>query len=119
MFIASKISKRNLSGHIGALYGEGLPNPKMPELLRVICVGETQTGRKEWDIQSYADFTLSGRSASYLDLRLAEQIVKPSDVLNLQFTSGERLWYQLFKTPVLTLFPGTTGTPKAAMLTHM
>jgi long-subunit acyl-CoA synthetase (AMP-forming) len=53
--------------------------------------------------QDYAGFVSEGNSASMSEsaLKRAETTVQPTDVLNLQFTSG------------------TTGAPKAAMLTHM
>ena len=57
----------------------------------------------EVEFMLYSEFINSGQSVfvNNATLRRAERRVKSSDTLNLQFTSG------------------TTGAPKAAMLTHL
>lgn len=52
-------------------------------------------------------------------LQEMEKIVKPTDVVNLQFTSGNELRPCSNSFAMLTDGLGTTGTPKAAMLTHL
>jgi acyl-CoA synthetase (AMP-forming)/AMP-acid ligase II len=49
---------------------------------------------------TYGDFLEGGKSVTLEDLRIVEDDVKDDDVVNVQFTSG------------------TTGSPKAALLTH-
>ncbi|OJJ94673.1 hypothetical protein ASPACDRAFT_1883935 [Aspergillus aculeatus ATCC 16872] len=68
VFITASISKRTLSDHIQALRGEESPNPNLPELRRIVLIGDgisSQTG-----------------------------VIQLTDI------------------------KGTTGSPKAAMLTH-
>lgn len=50
--------------------------------------------------QTYDTFVEKGDAVRDLQLTASMQLVSPSDVCNMQFTSG------------------TTGSPKAAMLTH-
>ncbi|KAI9925758.1 hypothetical protein ASPWEDRAFT_158213 [Aspergillus wentii DTO 134E9] len=90
VFIAKRIGQRDLSSHAEMLRG-------LPELDRVVCLEGTLD-----QVQSYNAFTSNRHSVFMKDaiLHRAEKMVTPSDILNLQFTSG------------------TTGSPKAAMLTH-
>ena len=53
-----------------------------------------------WAFREYADLIQSGKRARDAEIATRMDMVDPNDVCNLQFTSG------------------TTGTPKAAMLTH-
>lgn len=53
-----------------------------------------------WKFRTYDDLVQRGKHRSNADLFVRIQSVRASDVCNLQFTSG------------------TTGNPKAAMLTH-
>ncbi|KAH8809329.1 4-coumarate-CoA ligase [Xylogone sp. PMI_703] len=99
LFIASSIGPRALSGHIQTL----LKTPRKKEGLRhLICLGDSVPQSKDIECHSYSAFVSNGHSVFMNDAVLAqsERKVVPSDVLNLQFTSG------------------TTGLPKAAMLTH-
>ncbi|KAJ5132904.1 hypothetical protein N7448_007062 [Penicillium atrosanguineum] len=102
VFIACGIGSRILSAHIKALRGDQLTNPALPELRRLVSLGHMGIGSPGVEMQSYSTFTSGVQSVFMKDSMLlrAEKSVNPEDVLNLQFTSG------------------TTGSPKAAMLTH-
>ncbi|PYH40467.1 acetyl-CoA synthetase-like protein [Aspergillus saccharolyticus JOP 1030-1] len=100
VFISSAISSRSLSDHIHALRGKESLNSELPELRRIVLIGDgissSQTGI---DLQPYDVFTSTAHPNPAEQAAIARTI-SPEDVLNLQFTSG------------------TTGSPKAAMLTH-
>lgn len=119
VFIASEIGSRSLSTHINVLRGNQSSNPDIPELRRVVNLGDMGTDKSGVEMQSYSMFTSGAQSVVMTDstLRRAESLVEPEDVLNLQFTSG--------MTPNCpksdswsNIRTGTTGSPKAAMLTH-
>ncbi|PYI16095.1 acetyl-CoA synthetase-like protein [Aspergillus violaceofuscus CBS 115571] len=99
VFISASISKRNLSDHIYALQGEESPNPKLPELRRIVLIGDSISSQIGSDLQFYDAFTSNAHPKPAEQAAIARTI-SPEGVLNLQFTSG------------------TTGSPKAAMLTH-
>ncbi|EYE95809.1 acetyl-CoA synthetase-like protein [Aspergillus ruber CBS 135680] len=103
VFIASRIGTRDFSSHIKILRGNRPTNPALPELRRVVCLGNDAIRQTGVEMQSYNTFASNGNSVFMNDhvLKRAENNVTPDDVLNLQFTSG------------------TTGSPKAAMLTHV
>ncbi|KAJ5141208.1 hypothetical protein N7526_002203 [Penicillium atrosanguineum] len=107
------------SSHIKALRGDQLTNPALPELRRLVSLGHMGIGSPGVEMQSYSTFTSGVQSVFMKDSMLlrAEKSVNPEDVLNLQFTSG--ITFQLFQklSPSDPLI-GTTGSPKAAMLTH-
>lgn len=90
VFIAPEIGTRSLSNHIKVLRGEALKNTVLPELRRVVLLGNVGAGNTGLDMQSYETFTSKGQSVSMDDsvLKRAESSVNPEDVLNLQFTSG-------------------------------
>ncbi|KAL1966032.1 hypothetical protein VTN77DRAFT_4972 [Rasamsonia byssochlamydoides] len=96
IFVSPTIGSRSLAAHIDTL-------SSIPELQRVVILGEGETPGLAKETQTYSTFTNGGHSVFLNDafLRRAEKQVQPSDVLNLQFTSG------------------TTSLPKAAMLTHI
>ncbi|CEL10960.1 hypothetical protein ASPCAL14067 [Aspergillus calidoustus] len=99
LFISPSIGGNNLAAHIEILRGRESPKPSLPELNRLILLGQYGSDRKSGiEVQEYSAFTASGLSVF---LNSVERKVQPDDVLNLQFTSG------------------TTGSPKAAMLTHV
>ncbi|KEZ41998.1 hypothetical protein SAPIO_CDS6390 [Scedosporium apiospermum] len=103
IFIASKIGTKDLAAHIAILRGQGHPNPKLLELLQLVCLGNDEFDGKGIGIQSYTQLKVKAAFGITDEemLRRAEARVDPDNVLNLQFTSG------------------TTGAPKAAMLTHV
>lgn len=75
----------------GELNSEDFPKLKWVVSLR----GKTPAGAISWD-----EMRDRGREIDAADLKLAEANTKPSEPINIQYTSG------------------TTGFPKAAMLTH-
>lgn len=89
MFIAPKIGSAILLDHIKTL----LDNGRETDLRRVVCLDETSYYKidKGIECQSYASFISNGLSIFMNDavLKRAERQVVPSDVLNLQFTSGK------------------------------
>lgn len=105
-------------GHIATLQGTQFPNPALPELQRIVSLGPKTQSDTGIEVQPYNTFTSNGLSVfmSNATLERAERKVTRDDVVNLQFTSGK------LRTPltlrVLTFLEGTTGSPKAAMLTH-
>ncbi|RLL96996.1 hypothetical protein CFD26_104371 [Aspergillus turcosus] len=101
VFISSTIGTRSLAGHVDALRGKQSPMPGLPELRRVVLIGEGLGlhGQAGVEVESYETFTRNGQPISRLQAEIARKI-SSENVLNLQFTSG------------------TTGSPKAAMLTH-
>lgn len=62
----------------------------LPELRRVVCLGNGALEKGGVEMQSYSTFTSNGHSVFMNDrvLKRAENGVTPEDVLNLQFTSG-------------------------------
>ncbi|KAJ5786992.1 hypothetical protein N7457_001982 [Penicillium paradoxum] len=102
VFHATSIGSRDLFGHIETLRGSTHPPLALPELRRVVSLEPAKFPDGGIHVQSYEEFALNG--ISVLDkarLERAEELVNADDVVNLQFTSG------------------TTGSPKAAMLTHI
>ncbi|KIW83094.1 hypothetical protein Z517_02337 [Fonsecaea pedrosoi CBS 271.37] len=94
LFIAAKIRLKDLSAHIEAV---------VKELGSVPCVSlaaDDNATHKSLGLCPYSSFVSEGRTVDQVTLTRAESRVRCHDVLNLQFTSG------------------TTGAPKAAMLTH-
>lgn len=90
VFIASSIGSRDLSSHIKALISTSSRNPVLPELRRVVCIGNGALEQGGVEMQSYSTFTSNGHSVFMNDhvLKRAKNAVTPEDVLNLQFTSG-------------------------------
>ncbi len=73
-----------------------LNSADFPKLKWVVGLrGKTPSGAISWD-----EMLDRGREIDAADLQLAEESTKPSEPINIQYTSG------------------TTGFPKAAMLTH-
>ncbi|RAH40594.1 acetyl-CoA synthetase-like protein [Aspergillus brunneoviolaceus CBS 621.78] len=99
VFISASISTRALSDHIQALRGEESPNPKLPDLRRIVLIGDGIHSQTGIDLEPYDAFT-SNAHPNPPEQAAISRTISPEDVLNLQFTSG------------------TTGSPKAAMLTH-
>ncbi|KIV78549.1 hypothetical protein PV11_06194 [Exophiala sideris] len=100
LFIASNIGLKSLTTHIQAV--STMPG-EMPFLERIVQLApETISNPSGIDIMPYSTFVSNSHSVIISDAAFgrAERRVRNTDVLNLQFTSG------------------TTGAPKAAMLTH-
>ncbi|PYH80935.1 acetyl-CoA synthetase-like protein [Aspergillus uvarum CBS 121591] len=74
-------------------------NPKLPELRRIVLIGDGISSQTDSDLQPYDAFTRNTHPKPAEQAAIA-RTVSPEEVLNLQFTSG------------------TTGSPKAAMLPH-
>lgn len=88
VFVASTIGHRTLEDHVNRLL-----HLHKPESLfaRLVIIGDLIGDPKnKIKLQSYEDFIGSSESSvAEDDLREAETQVLPSDVLNLQFTSGK------------------------------
>ena len=100
LFIAPTIGARDFSEHVNLVSDS---NFALASTCRIVQLGESAWPSKGIALQTYTDFVSKNHAGSVTEntLMLAEARVQPTDVLNMQFTSG------------------TTGTPKAAMLTHM
>lgn len=96
LFVSSHVGARSLVEHTKLIYESNLD---LPLLRRIVYLTEDVSTYPKIDSQTYSAFT---SSSSVVESRLteAEAKVSATDVLNMQFTSG------------------TTGAPKAAMLTH-
>lgn len=98
LFIAPKIGEKDLSQHIKALSESA---KEIPELGRVVILSNDAPPKQSGaELMTYSSFNQKAQASSDGALQSAEKGIKNSDVLSLQFTSG------------------TTGAPKAAMLTH-
>ncbi len=75
--------------------GDSLYAKKLPFLRNVVTVGFEMPGCLEWH-----DMIARGASVPQEEVRRRASLVRPSDVANMQYTSG------------------TTGFPKGVMLTH-
>lgn len=99
VLIASNISSRSLSGHIENITNS-MTTGKLPQLKHIITLSSPGQTNYTSPARTYRDFLHCGKQVSIDALQAAERMVKDDDLVNLQFTSG------------------TTGLPKAAMLTH-
>ncbi|QMW34242.1 hypothetical protein G4B84_009708 [Aspergillus flavus NRRL3357] len=105
VFISSRIGRRDLSTHVNVMKN-CMSSGALPELNAVLTIGQNDYKKYAQGLQTYealfAEYkegvTGPDVDATFL-LRLAENAVTPDDVVLMEFTSG------------------TTGTPKAAMLT--
>ncbi|KAF9886517.1 hypothetical protein FE257_011424 [Aspergillus nanangensis] len=94
LFLASTIGSRSMVEHF-----QILTSP--PDMHRVVMLGDGDCSAIP-QVQSYATFIANSKSLLADGvLQQAMEAVEPSEVLSLQFTSG------------------TTGEPKASMLTHI
>lgn len=97
VFLADSIGSKSLAMHFDLIKTSG----DLPHLQHIIMLtGDVQPKNLARQVSSYDQFLSSARIVDGAELAQAERKVKPSDIINLQFTSG------------------TTGSPKAAMLTH-
>jgi len=94
--MAATIGVRSLQGHIDALHGLSSTGAGS---CRIVVIDD-RAGNSSSSLSTYKNFVSSPASSASNQLQAAEAKVQPSDLMNLQFTSG------------------TTGSPKAAMLTH-
>ncbi|KIX97674.1 uncharacterized protein Z520_06452 [Fonsecaea multimorphosa CBS 102226] len=94
LFIAAKIRLKDLSTHIEAVAKD------LSSLPCVSLAADDNATHKSLGLCTYSSFVSEGRNIDQATLKRAESRVRCEDVVNLQFTSG------------------TTGAPKAAMLTH-
>lgn len=111
LFLASNIGPKDMSAHLKTV------NKSPGQLEHLIHLSDhAVTTSKGVRSRSYSAFTLEGQVVGNFVLQEAESGVSSSDVLNLQFTSGKRVceWPACKANQDL----GTTGAPKAAMLTH-
>lgn len=92
LFLASTIGPKDQSAHIRLLCNASDQASTLPELRRLVILSEkfALPSSNGPEVISYNDFVLKSRSVSVTDavLKHAEKLVKPNDVLNLQFTSG-------------------------------
>ncbi|KAL4807216.1 hypothetical protein BDV18DRAFT_159434 [Aspergillus unguis] len=96
VFMAPNIGKRSLREHVENLQDRGGKTPQLVELQQVILFRAEASST-----DTYSNFLSKARTATDQALSQAQARLAPEDVLNLQFTSG------------------TTGSPKAAMLTNI
>ncbi|PYH41090.1 acetyl-CoA synthetase-like protein [Aspergillus saccharolyticus JOP 1030-1] len=100
LFISSQIGPRSLSAHLENLLSP-LSQCNLAELKGLVCFDRAGPFT-EPHVHSYGSFMASGDTADDTEdfLQAAERIVRLSDNLSYQFTSG------------------TSGEPKLSMLTH-
>jgi hypothetical protein len=72
---------------VDAIRGKQSPNPELPELRRVVLIGEGLHGQAGVEVQSYETFTRNAQPSTKVLAEIARKI-SSEDVLNLQFTSG-------------------------------
>lgn len=73
---------------------------ELPNLKHIVSLSPIETSDDEGSIREYRAWIEDGQRVPVDQLRVAESRVKDGDVVNVQFTSG------------------TTGLPKAALLSH-
>lgn len=115
VFMAPNIGSRSLAGHVENLQGRNTQKPGLSELQQVILF-RTDLPSANNTLDTYSNFLQRQHAVSVGELAQAEAGLAPEDVLNLQFTSGTTL--PLGIENKLTS-KGTTGSPKAAMLTNV
>lgn len=111
--IAKSIGKKSLAGHLQIVQNSETRVEKI-----ITFSDQTQSSHTS-NVLSYDVFISRGLTTSRNNslLRQREASVLPSDLLNMQFTSGSFL--STYPLEAINSFVGTTGSPKAAMLTHM
>jgi len=90
--MATKIGHKSLLPHINAVRNN---SESLPELERVVLLAHAQIEKSVGgvEVMGYLAFVNNGHSVfvNNATLRRAEKRVKDTDILNLQFTSGEFL----------------------------
>lgn len=91
------------------------------ELRLIVSLGQPTEALYTNCVQSYETFTSthSANPDTAQMLHEREKQTQPEDVANLQFTSGNFTHPFSHHSIFDNFVPGTTGDPKAAMLTHM
>jgi len=96
IFLATSIGETPTNGILDMLSKDDLKS-RLPELETIVLLKD-QAGR---NFETYDHFREAGARTSLEDLHSVMESNTADSICNLQFTSG------------------TTGTPKAAMLTHL
>ena len=97
VLLAGNIGAKSLTSHLNYI----CKSRDLPQLRHVVALaGDVPSTKSLRNVTKYEDFLSAARHVHETDLEEAENRVMPDDILNLQFTSG------------------TTGSPKAATLTH-
>jgi acyl-CoA synthetase (AMP-forming)/AMP-acid ligase II len=99
VLIASNISSRSMTSHIETSQ-RAQKAGELQQLKHVVVLPPCNQSNYKLSTMEYRDFLQGGSSFTLDKLYAAESKVKDDDVVNVQFTSG------------------TTGLPKAALLTH-
>lgn len=96
LFTVPKIGKQSTERLISELGPSPKESGNSESLDRVVMLRGSREG-----FMNYDGLKLQGRTSSMEEFQRIKNLVKPDDIVNLQFTSG------------------STGSPKAAMLTHL
>lgn len=89
--------------------------------LQLVLFNGTLAAKNNAHVESYGNFLAKGEHSELRDAQLAklESLVQPGDIVNLQFTSGMGPGRRVGTRSANLVCTGTTGNPKAAMLSHM
>lgn len=96
LFTVPKIGKQSTERLISELGPLPKHNGNSEFLDKVVILRGSRNG-----FMNYDGLKRQGRASSMAEFERVKSMVKPDDIVNLQFTSG------------------STGSPKAAMLTHL
>ncbi len=113
--IAPNIGNRSLSSHLVELT-INIAAGKLQSLVLAVVLAPRSNENLAKPFLFYEDLPYLGRHVQSAKLQAAEEAVKDDDVINVQFTSGKSRIAE--SVDGLLTYQGTTGTPKAALLTH-